>query len=388
MAYRPYRGRRRRRGLGLGARLAALAAGTIAVGLAWWLHLPAAQWGGAGRAEALAVEAEPTPPPSSGLAFLDRGDDAFRRGRWTDAAEEYRRATEAEPTFASAHARWARALLNHNRLDAAVERGRAAVAADPASAYARATLAVALSWRGEVELAAREARRAVELDPGSGTALAALAEAYVDGYRLPEADELLDLALGIAPTDPDLHRVRGLVHETRADYGRAVAEYRRAVELAPDWSYLRLCLGHALRAGGRFDEALAEFARAAELAPMDPRAEGGRGMVHAALEDRQAAAQHLRRSVEIDPDYATGYAQLAWLHYAHREYDRAAPLFERAIGLDRDPARVAQYRHALGWIHVSARRPSEARQEFLRSLELDPKLQGARDGLAAIGARR
>ena len=54
MAYRPYRGRRRRRGIGLGARLAALAAGTIAVGVTWWLHVPALTWGGAGRADSFA----------------------------------------------------------------------------------------------------------------------------------------------------------------------------------------------------------------------------------------------------------------------------------------------------------------------------------------------
>ena len=56
----------------------------------------------------------------------------------------------------------------------------------------------------------------------------------------------------------------------------------------------------------------------------------------------------------------------------------------KAIELDRDGARLAQYRHALGWIYVAARRTADAREQFTRALALNPGLQGARDGLAVL----
>ena len=247
---------------------------------------------------------------------------------------------------------------------------------NPKSADARAALSVALDWSGQIEPAVQAGLEAVELDPRSPAAIVALAEAYSDQYRLREADELLVQALDLAPDDPEVHRVIGVLKETRADYAGAVESYGRAIEIAPRWSYLYVSLGHALRAQSQYDEALAAFGKAAELNPMDARAEGGRGMVYYAREEFDHAAARFQRAIELDPTYATAYAQLAWIHYGRREYDRAEPLFAKAIDLDRDGSRVAQYRHALGWIYIAARRPAEARDQFTRALALEPRTAG------------
>jgi tetratricopeptide (TPR) repeat protein len=107
-------------------------------------------------------------------------------------------------------------------------------------------------------------------------------------------------------------------------------------------------------------------------------------MVYHAREENDQASARFQRAIELDPTYATAYAQLAWIHYGRREYERAEPLFSMAIELDRDGSRVAQYRHALGWIYVTARRTAEAREQFTRALTLNPGLQGAKDGLALL----
>jgi tetratricopeptide (TPR) repeat protein len=291
---------------------------------------------------------------------------------------------DVEPGFAQAQIRWTRALINQHRVQEAADRGRLAVAVAPRSAEARAALAIALDWGGQVERGVQAAMEAVDLDRTSSAALLALAEVYSDQYRLREADELLAQALELAPDEPEVYRVQGVLRETRADYAGAVESYSHAVDLAPRWSYLYVSLGHAYRALKQYDEALAAFGRAAELSPADARAEGGRGMVYHAREEYEHAAERYQHAIELDPTYATAYAQLAWIHYGRREYDQAEPLFARAIELDRDAGRVAQYRHALGWIYVTSKRPAEAREQFTRALELNPGLQGARDGLALL----
>jgi Tfp pilus assembly protein PilF len=48
---------------------------------------------------------------------------------------------------------------------------------------------------------------------------------------------------------------------------------------------------------------------------------------------------------------------------------------------------VAQYRHALGWIFVNVRQPDKARDQFKQALELNPELQGAKEGLAQVEKR-
>jgi tetratricopeptide (TPR) repeat protein len=89
----------------------------------------------------------------------------------------------------------------------------------------------------------------------------------------------------------------------------------------------------------------------------------------------------------IDPTYPTGFGQLAVIYYQAHDYARAQPLFEQAIALEPNPLRNASYRHALGWIFLAGRHPAEAREQFTTALELNPALQGARDGLARLGMR-
>jgi superkiller protein 3 len=347
-------------------------------------------WVGYRSAEAVqVVDAQPPAAPlESAGPHVERGDEALASGRWADAAEWYRKATEVEPGLAVAHARWARALVYQSRLEAAIERAQRATELDAGSAEARAVLALALDWSGQPDRAAQTALQAVEIDGRYVPALSALAESYTDQYRLREADEILDKALALGPNDPEVHRVQGNLRETRSDYAGAVSSYRRALELAPRFSHLHVSLGHALRAQELHDEAIAAFSRAAELTPTDARAEGGLGMVYAAREDTERATHHLRRALEIDARYPTAYAQLAWIYYGRRDYEQAAPLFEQAIALDRDGGRLAQYRHALGWIYLTGQRPNDAHEQFTRALELNPNLQGAKDGLDVLRGRR
>lgn len=364
----------------------ALAAGALAFGAGWYLHVPVPAWIGSRDVKAATevVAVVPPPPPDTAEALFARGEMAFAAGRWAEASADYERAVALRPDFGPAQTRWARALLNEHLVAESIDRAQQALAAGPKSAEARAVFAVALDWSGQVDRAAQAAREAVELDGSSPAALGALAEASADQYRLVESDELLRMALKLAPADPELYRVQGSIREARADYAGAVDAYRQAIDLAPAWSYLYVSLGHALRAQGQHVDALAAFGRAVELAPEDARAEGGRGMVLYAREEYDAAIASFQRAIDLDPTYATAYAQLAWIHYARREYDRAEPLFGRAIELDHDAGRVAQYRHALGWIMVSARRDAEAKEQFTRALELSPNLQGARDGLKLL----
>ncbi|HYU18022.1 MAG TPA: tetratricopeptide repeat protein [Chloroflexota bacterium] len=390
VAYRPYRGHRRRRGPGWGFAVSAVIVGLLVVVAAWYLHVPMPTWVGYKNVEALQAPMQVAPEPTreSASPHLARGDEAMAAGRWAEAVEAYARAVQIDPILATAQARWARALLYQSHLDEAVDRAQRAADVDPRSAEARAVLAQALDWSGQVDRAVQIAHQAVDLDSSYAPALNSLAEAYTDQYRLREADEVLDRALGLAPQDPEVFRVQGNLRETRSDYAGAVSSYRRALELAPAASYLYVSLGHALRAQKLYDEALEAFSRATELAPTDARAEGGLGIVYAAKDDSDQAIAHLRRAIEIDPRYPTAYAQLAWIFYSRRDYEQASPLFEKAIDLDRDPGRVAQYRHALGWIFLNGKRMAEAREQFTRALELNPGLQGAKDGLALLQNKR
>ncbi len=333
-------------------------------------------------APAAALSPSPSPSPAAQLA---EGDALMEAGRWGAAAAVYADIARTRPNEAAAYAQWARALVYANKPAEAVERAQKATELEPRVAEYQAILALAHDWSGNPDRAITAARRAIELDPKLPEAHAYLAEALTDKYRLREAEEALDRATAAGGADnPTVLRVQAYLQETKADYASAVATYKRAIERAPNRSYLYLSLGHALRAQKQYDDAIQAFQRAADLNPQDARAEGGMGLVYFALEEYDSAKSHLERSVEIDPNYATGYGQLGWVHYVKKEYEAAQPLFEKAVDLEKDAAKNATYRHALGWIYLNTKQYDKARNEFTKVLEESPDLEGAKEGLQML----
>jgi tetratricopeptide (TPR) repeat protein len=337
---------------------------------------------GSDAAPASAAPPSPMPPPAT--AQLSDADQQMATGHWTAAAAVYADVARGAPNSAAAQAGWARALTYANKPAEAIEHAQKAVDLEPKAAEYQAVLALAFNWSGNTDRALTSARRATELDPKLPEGWAYLAEAEADKFRLREASDALIRATANGADNPEVLRVQAYLAETNADYSAAVEVYKRALDKAPERSYLHLSLGHALRALKNYGEAIQAYQQAADLNPEDPRAEGGMGAAYYAMEEYDSAQSHLERSLEIDPTYATGWGQLGWVFYVQKQYDRAQPNFEKAVELEKDPGRNAEYRHALGWIYLNAKQYDKAKAEFTKALEENPDLQGAKDGLQVI----
>jgi tetratricopeptide (TPR) repeat protein len=318
---------------------------------------------------------------------LPEADQQLTAGHWSAAAAIYGDVARAAPNLAAAQAGWARALIYANKPAEAIEHAQKAADLEPKSAEFQALLALAFNWSGSTDRALTSARRATELDPRFPEGWAYLAEAATDKFRLRDASDALDRAAAAGGRDnPEVLRVQAYLAETNADYTSAVDLYKRAVDKAPERSYLQLSLGHAYRALKQYAEAIQAYQRAAELNPADARAEGGMGMAYYAMEEYDSALSHLARSLEIDPNYANGWAQTGWVFYVQKIYDKAQPNFEKAVALEKDATKNAEYRHALGWIYLNTKQWDKAKQEFTKALQANPDLQGAKDGLQVLAS--
>jgi tetratricopeptide (TPR) repeat protein len=336
----------------------------------------------AAPASAAAPSTLATPP----AARLADADQQLTAGHWNAAEGIYAETARAAPNLPAAQAGWARALIYENKPADAVEHAQKAVDLDPRSAEYQSILALAFDWSGNTDRALTAARRATELDASLPEGWAYVAEADADKFRLQEASDALRHAGGATSDNPEVLRVQAYVAETNADYGNAVDLYKKAIQNAPERSYLYISLGHALRATKQFDAAVQAYQQAADLYPDDARAEGGMGAAYYAMEEYDSAQSHLERSLEIDPSYATGWGQLGWVFYVQKEYDKAQPDFEKAVDLEKDPGRNAEYRHALGWIYLNSKQYAQAKDQFTRALAENPDLDGAKEGLQVIAA--
>ena len=339
-----------------------------------------------GSDAAPASAAAPSPVPTPPSARLADADQQMAAGHWSAAESIYADVARAAPNLAAAHAGLARALIYANKPADAVEHAQKAVELETKSAEYQTLLALAFDWSGNSDRALTAARRATELDSKSAEGWAYVAEAQADKFRLREATDALDHAVAGGADNPEVLRVQAYVAETNADYASAVDLYKRAVDRAPERSYLYISLGHALRAQKQFEAAIKAYQQASDLNPQDVRAEGGMGAAYYSMEEYDSAQSHLERSVEVDPNYATGWGQLGWVFYVQKQYDKAQPNFEKAIALEKDPVRNAEYRHALGWIYLNAKQYAQAKEQFTRALEQNPDLAGAKEGLQVIAS--
>jgi tetratricopeptide (TPR) repeat protein len=333
-----------------------------------------------------ASAAAPSPLSTPSAARLADASQQLAAGHWIAAESIYSDVAKAAPGEAAAQAGWARALIYENKPADAVEHAQKAVDLDPKSAEYQTVLAQAFDWSGNPDRALTAARRATELDPALPEGWAYVAEADADKFRLQEAGDALNHVGGATSDNPEVLRVEAYVAETNADYPGAVDLYKKAIQKAPERSYLYISLGHALRAEKQNDAAIQAYQQASDLYPDDARAEGGMGAAYYAMEEYDSARAHLERSLEIDPSYATGWGQLGWVFYVQKAYDKAQPDFEKAVDLEKDPGRNAEYRHALGWIYLNAKQYAQAKDQFTRALQENPDLEGAKEGLQVIAA--
>jgi tetratricopeptide (TPR) repeat protein len=118
---------------------------------------------------------------------------------------------------------------------------------------------------------------------------------------------------------------------------------------------------------GEYEAALADFDRAIELAPDDAWAITRRGVVHWSLRKYAAALADLDRAIELDPDYKWGFAVRGFTYGALEQYSEALVDFDRAIELDPDEARF----HYGRWLlHVATSVPEKAQVDLSQALRL------------------
>jgi Flp pilus assembly protein TadD len=107
-------------------------------------------------------------------------------------------------------------------------------------------------------------------DPETPLILEVLIQAYVSSYRLPQALNALNLYLQRRPDDVEALLGRGWVWEQLFDFGRAVADYRRAAAVDADNDAARLRLAETLLITGPASAALDQFERLRQHRPEDP----------------------------------------------------------------------------------------------------------------------
>lgn len=130
---------------------------------------------------------------------------------------------------------------------------------------------------GITDAYAREAvewfNRAIELDPGFGRsyAMRVCSASYFPDFDIVAAEKDVQKALDIDPTDPEAHRIMGVIKiKLRNDYDASRYHHERAVQMAPNDAYiLGRCAAFYIFVN-EAEKALELLQRAADLDPFLP----------------------------------------------------------------------------------------------------------------------
>jgi tetratricopeptide (TPR) repeat protein len=169
---------------------------------------------------------------------------------------------------------------------------------------------------------------------------------FRDAKRFAEAEGSYQSVLKIKPRDPRGAYGLGNVYTDQQRWENAESAYRDAVLWSPSDVDALVALSVVLvqpRTGASNARRLADaesFARrAVQIQPKNPVAWDRLGVALQARGSISTEIEHsYRRAVELDPQFAVAYAHLARVLKRAGRVDEAAPLYDQAISLAKDPA--------------------------------------------------
>ena len=223
-------------------------------------------------------------------------------------------------------------------------------------------------------------QRAVAADPGYAPAYTGLADCYwslgasatVGGLpprqTMPEAKAAALKALEIDGTLAEAHSSLAMVHLLYDwDLAASEKEFRRALELDPEYTTAHHWYSHCLIALGRTEESLAESKRALELEPLNLVVGTHLGWHYLYARQYDQAIEQFRKTLELDPAFPQTQRYAAWAYLQKGMRQEAIASLQAVLGqLGRNPEVEGELGYALG---VAGRRAEAlAMLEGLRQL--------------------
>jgi len=189
-------------------------------------------------------------------------------------------------------------------------------------------------------------QQAIARDPGYAQAYAGLADVYAmapsyssrsieDGAA--KATAMANRALALNDNLAEAHATLGFVHLSKlSEWTKSEAEFRRALEIDPNYANAHHWLAYDLFFFGRQGEALAEIALARQLDPVSAVTNADEGHFLYAARHFDEARLRLQRAIDLDPKFGQPHATLALLELESGHSADALREARTALVLDPD----------------------------------------------------
>jgi tetratricopeptide (TPR) repeat protein len=343
---------------------------------------------------------------SSVKQALNEALTLHRAGRLAEAERLYRQILGIDPCHA--HSLHLLGVIAHQcgRHAEALDMISKAIALNDRVADFHCNMGIVLFALGRLQEAVAHYARAITLEPGHVLSYNNFGNALIELGRPQEAEARLRRAIELKPDYAETHYSLGNILRMTARYEEAIAHYKQSVAGRPDFADAWNNMGAALVERGDFDAARDAFQKAVELDPTrvvyhknlaltkrfksdDPQLavmeelarnvsvpereqidlQFALGKAYADLKQHDRSFQHLRRAIELKPDYAEAHYTLGYALAEQGKLDDAVVYYRRALAL----APNANGHNNLGTTLEKQNKLDDAAAQFRRALELEPQ---------------
>jgi len=195
-----------------------------------------------------------------------------------------------------------------------------------------------------LDKAIEQFKQAIEKDPNYALAYAGLADCYSllpfwksvpSDEVVPQAKAYATRAIAIDDSIGEAHISLAFAEHLLWNWAAAEREYKRGLELNPNYATGHKWYGQYLMIQGRFDEALTEIKRAQELEPLSLVISFNLAERYLAKGDTDAAAEQCKRAIELDPDWFLARRVLATSYLKKGRNEEALAEAEKAVELSK-----------------------------------------------------
>jgi serine/threonine protein kinase/tetratricopeptide (TPR) repeat protein len=218
-------------------------------------------------------------------------------------------------------------------------------------------------------------QQAINKDPNYALAYAGLADSYLafGSYSVipgtesfPKAEEAATKALELDGTLAEAHTSMGLIKlYYRWNRTDAETEFKRAIELNPNYAGAHYGYAYCLITMKRMDESIAEIKRAIELDPLSLAIASDAGEIYYFARQPDQAIAQLHKAIEMDSSFPRAHFLLGRALEQKRDFAAAIAEFNTARTLSQDSAEALA---ALGQGYAASGKRDEA-QKILNELQ-------------------
>jgi tetratricopeptide (TPR) repeat protein len=212
----------------------------------------------------------------------------------------------------------------------------------------------------------------------------ASAEAVATRSYLVHWRDTMSLSEHILTKTPDAPQARnmlGLELQSQGKLDQAIGQYRRALQVKPNYVKAHNNLGNALQSRGKLDEAISHYRRALQIDPGYAEAYYNMGITFRAQGRHDEAINCYRQALRLKPNYLEAHNNLGNALQSLGRLDEAIMHFHQSLQIKPDSAEV---HYNLGLALKSQGDFDDAIKHFRQALQLNPDLAEAHNNLALV----